>query len=384
MYTDVDKENAVKYAAAKEKLRLVTAIYKKAPHLASHLNIKLRDATNSDFIVLPELAKISKVVEVEITENLCTYLSCNPSKEKEPCLFNDVASYYYLGDNDFDLQCQPACFNLKPDLKNKIQSPQLTYTNNECRIVPPGLTQFLEKPYYRSSVIYERRVNDMPTGYSRYNRNESNNPGSNFGYKQNKTYCNYFDLDFLSNGECGLPAWGVAVEYSFGWRLINAIRSEKRIVFNNNIPFNLPEDLPKKPTEIPKKFTVEGWRKNINPTFEIPEIPELTKNILLTKRTNKTVKTDEFVTDFDTELNEMLKNTPTLIKLIAQFGFNYLTNEAIELIKKTCLSIVEQLSALLGKEATFFAQAIGSRTLIAALETTAIRSAVNISVQQLL
>jgi hypothetical protein len=123
----------------------------KAPHLTSHLAYTVKDATDQDLYIPHPLINASKVIKVEIGKELCELLSCNPAKEKEMCRPKDETSYYRVGDDGFDMLCQPACFNVSakptynPDETQQPDMPMLNYHDNTCRLVPSSMVTYLEK-----------------------------------------------------------------------------------------------------------------------------------------------------------------------------------------------------------------------------------------------
>lgn len=73
---------------------------------------------------------------------------------------------YYVGDDGFNVQCQPACFNTSykstynTDGVRSVDTPQLTWYNNSCLIVNDTITIYLEKPYFRSDILTFRQYFD--------------------------------------------------------------------------------------------------------------------------------------------------------------------------------------------------------------------------------
>lgn len=246
-----------------------------------------------------------KVITVDITKKACDSISCNPTKEDDVCKPYENASYYYVGDDKFDLQCQPACFNTKqkkiyaPDGKQATETPFLNFNNGKCRYVPTPMVSYLEKSFYRSQTIYEKRVNDMPTGFSRI---KSDNPfGSGFDYEFNKSYCGYYDLDFLENGNCGESWLGFLADSVIGMHFINAVKSVPGLIFNNNKPFDIPAGVPALPESIPKNKTVDGWKNDINSEFIVPELIDTTpKEINLQNISNSRHRLDYLHNNFHT------------------------------------------------------------------------------------
>jgi hypothetical protein len=280
-YTNEDINNATKFADYNTKVRLLNAMYQRAPHLVSHLSIETRDATHDDFYVPIALSGIAKVIRIEFTKPLCDALSCNPSKETDMCKPTDKASYYYVGDSSFDVQCQPSCFNTaykntyNTDGSRAVDVPMLNWYRNECRIVNSNVITWLEKTFYRSDTKYERRLNDMPTGFSRTTTSNSdeNQFGSGYTYTMNRAYCEYYDRSFDSeNRTCKTELWETVLDAIVGMSLINNIRSSIRMLSNGERPFDYPSSLPKLPERVPDVYTLSGWRNNVNKDFVIPKL----------------------------------------------------------------------------------------------------------------
>lgn len=276
-FTEDDIVASGRFAEANNTIRLLKKMTEKAPHLATWLNVNIRDAMNEEFYIPSSLKHASKIVTVEITETLCELISCTPVKEQDTCNPNEVASYYYVGDSGaVDVQCQPSCYHsaakisYNEDGARATDVPQLNWNNkqNKCRIVNSNITSWLEKPFYRSDTKFEIRVNDMPTGFS---RTESSNPyGVGYTYKSNKTYCKYYDRTMDNDGACSMTIFEKTLDAIVGMNLINTIKSSIRMLTNNNVPFPLP-DLPPKP-KLKNIHTLDGWKNNINKSFVLPEL----------------------------------------------------------------------------------------------------------------
>lgn len=278
-YTELDILNSSRYAEYNTRVRLLQRMHARAPHLTSWLNVRARDATNEDYYVPKALERSSKVLEIEMTKTLCEALSCTPVRQRDVCRPNEPASYYYVGDSAYDVQCQPACFNTATkatygtDGTRSADTPQLNWHAGKCRIVNSSTVSWLEKTYYRSGTHYEYRLNDMPTGFSRVPDTE--NPfGSGFTYKPNPTYCGYYDRRMQANGACTMTAWEYVLDSVIGMSLIDTVRSAVRVLTNGNRPFELPEDLPKLPNKLDPRHTLEGWRANVRKDFVVPPVLE--------------------------------------------------------------------------------------------------------------
>lgn len=278
-YTELDILNSSRYAEYNTRVRLLRRMHARAPHLASWLDINVRDATSADYYVPKALKSTSKVMDIRMTKTLCEMLSCTPVRENDVCRANQAANYYYVGDDAYDVQCQPACFNTavkatyNTDGSRGADTPQLNWHSGKCRIVNSSTVSWLEKTYYRSGTHYEYRLNDMPTGFSRI-PDTTNEFGCGFTYRPNATYCKYYDRHIEPNGACEMSAWEYVLDSVIGMSLINTVRSAIRVVTNDNRPFELPTNLPKLPTKLEPIHTIEGWRANIRKSFEVPPLLE--------------------------------------------------------------------------------------------------------------
>ncbi|ACH96256.1 p74 protein [Oryctes rhinoceros nudivirus] len=311
-YTQTDIEASSKFAEANNYIRIVQKLYERAPHIASWLEISIRDATNDDYYIPATLKDSAKVVSVKIPEKLCTLLSCTPMKERDTCKPNEAASYYYVGTEQYDVQCQPSCYHLAAKISyddsgaRAVDIPQLNWNKmqQECRLVNSAMVSWLEKTFYRSDTKYELRVNDMPTGFSRI---ESDNPyGCGWTYKTNAAYCQYYDRTLQSDGSCDMTLLEKIVDAVIGQTLINYVKSSIRMLTNNGVPFALPSNLPTLPSELKPEHTLEGWRNNINADFVVPELidtkPKLesaySESMSRGRRKKRNVDTAETIHDF--------------------------------------------------------------------------------------
>lgn len=433
-YTAVDIENASKFADYNVTVRLLERMYKKSPHLTSWLNVTVRDATDTDFYVPATLQHVARVISVQLTETACKMLSCNPMKEKTNCQPNEVASYYRVGDDGFDVQCQPACFHTAvkqsydKDGSRASDTPMLNWNDGKCHIVNGPIVAWLEKPFYRSETKYELRVNDMPTGFSRIA--DSSNPyGSGITYRTNDAYCQYYDRVREANGSCEMSLWEQIVDPLLGMSLVNAVRSSVRMMSNGNKPFDEPTNLPDFPKELPPMYTYNGWKANVNPDFKLPSTIDPTpvhpdRNARRRRRRDtsptttqaderRRIETETFRDPENVsgmmqgfiyagrhpseESTRVIEPTPpedpklpkwreTLKKVFTgilhvlttdefwnQVVIDTVVSNVLDRMKGLCAKLVEKLSALLTKDAVKTLGAMGIRVLSTAIESTAIR-----------
>lgn len=401
-YTPVDIRAAMKFAQANTNIRYLNALNNVAPHIVSHLKYEFIDATHEDYYIPLSIKHACKILKIEISEKVCEMLSCNKSKENDLCKPEDVASYYHVGDDKYDLQCQPACFHLKPttqyttDGKITPQTPMLSYHDGHCRYVPEPIISYLEKTFYRSKNIYEKRVNDMPTGFSRIV--SENQFGCGFDYKFNKSYCGYYDLDLLNNGGCGESWLGFVGDSLIGMHFINAVKSVPRLIFNNNKPFDLPKDTIKLPTSIPINKTIEGWKRDINKDFVIPELIDTTPhtinvNDVSNKRQemeflyHNNLKTEDPVNlnvsdDWLDKLSEALTNGINDLNLLEQIalqlGLDFVAQKALKMIVKKLSQLSAVVTKLLAEEMIILVRGVGSHVIAAAIRATATQAIIKL------
>lgn len=344
--TNEDLTNAQLFSAPNILIRQIQLAHSKNPWLISHLKITKRPATNKDYYIPKSLRDSSYVVKAEITEELCKMLSCNNIRERDTCQPETPASYYRVGDNAFDVQCQPACFNISTDVNKNFNlkgeripdSTMLNWHQNECRFVDTATIAWLEKTFYRSKILYEKRKNDMPTGFSRI---KSTNPyGCGFDYVPNETYCNYYDRTLQPDLSCNMTVWEKVLDSVIGMSLINFGRSVLR-TFQHGKPFDIPQNLPEFPNELPEMYrSVDNWKSNINKDFQIPEVINIKPNFRL-RRTRRDISNHEADDDDDdNDLNEHISEFTQLqmgIKTLKDYEWervNKLQAEANERLQK--------------------------------------------------
>lgn len=276
-YTAEDLANADKFAQYNYRVRLLAKMHERAPHLVSWLRVSWRPATDDDFYVPESLRSIARVIDVRYTETFCKMINCQSMKEQEPCVPNEEPSWYRVGDDSWDVQCQAACYNtaLKPTYdKNGARAadvPWVNYHRGECRLVPAAASN-LEKTFYRSQARYELRVNNMPTGFSRVKTDDPHSCG--FTYRNNPSYCAYFDQHWNpSTQDCQQTGLEYVVDAVLGMSLVNAVRSSIRQWTDASDQLPLPTGLPSPPQpRPPDMYRAKGWRANVDKSFVLPEL----------------------------------------------------------------------------------------------------------------
>ncbi|ABO45378.1 envelope protein P74 [Gryllus bimaculatus nudivirus] len=414
-FTAVDSKNARDYAQTNIIIRYIRKIYEKRPNIASEISYEIKDSER----YAPESLKDSnKEITVKLSKIMCNdLLSCNAAKETSMCTEKEEASFYRVGENEFDIQCQPACYNLgiKPSYnsegKRKTDSIRLNWNGDACHIVPDKAT-YLEKPFYRSATVYERRLNDMPTGFTRID-DSVNRYGCGFTYVPNKTYCGYYDKILESDLSCSLTWWEKGLDAIVGMSLINNIKSAVRTLYNDNKPFDEPSDLPPKPTTIPEINTLKGWENYRNPYFVLPELIDTTpksikNNVSTHSRRKREIEQAHNQSTFmkkrmglpidskqdsgylslqnldDNKINMYTNIVDAIVQNIiinkefwASVGVNIATEAALSGIKKMCTKIIEKVGLITGEKIITLGGSIGIKVVSEAVKSFAFKLIVN-------
>lgn len=382
MFTDADVQASNKFADTNTKIRTIRLLYQKVPHLASKLKYTVRDALPEDYYIPDAIKHACKVISVDLTEDLCLALSCNPTTESGMCRANMTASYYYVGDDGYDVQCQPACFNTAAKQtydqngSRVPDTPMLNYHSGKCRIVPSTLVSYLEKPFFRSDTVYEHRKNDMPTGFS---RTPSDNPyGCGLDYKTNATYCEYYDRTLQSDGSCDLRWWEEGLDAVVGMSLVNTAKSSVRMLTNGNRPFALPGNLPELPAALESKHTVDGWKQNVDRSFAVPELID-TKPVARSGRVKRDVghgspsadtAQDDWIERMKTVMLGLLEQAFTDRSFWTQMGVGIVSEAMLDNVKALCKKVIEKLSLSLVKRLPQTVTNVGANVLKAGLKST--------------
>lgn len=92
-YTLQDTLNAQTYSTQRRNLILLDLLYKKYPHITSHLKCEITQADpEKDYT--NKMADWSIMTKIEISETACEQLSCNSATMKGNCDRNQEAHYY--------------------------------------------------------------------------------------------------------------------------------------------------------------------------------------------------------------------------------------------------------------------------------------------------
>lgn len=408
-YTKSDVANAQKFSTANVRIRLLQKLFDKAPHLTSHLKVNIKDATDNDYYRPAALMDVCKVVDVEITKPLCELMSCNPAREQAMCTPNDHASYYYLGTDAFGIQCQPACFNVKEkksfDPKGTVipDTPMLIWHAEKCHYVTSPIVTLMEKPFFRSDIVYESLKNDMPTGFTR-TINDDDIYGSGIGYENNEAYCNYYNLIMNDKKECVQTTGQQIVSFVAGQNVIKDIKSSIRKVFTGRA-FPLPDNLPLKPESIPSQFTLSGWFSNVDDKFVVPPLIPIKMHTIdrnrhiLHARHRREADYFEYMASIGGETIKeitpfiwseiLLKLIRSVIKSLVDDPKKFeqiigmtVTPYILKQIQNLCLVIIEQLTDMLTRDFIAIAiEGIGSTVLREAMRSVCLRATVGMAIR---
>ncbi|XP_025192051.1 uncharacterized protein LOC112592254 [Melanaphis sacchari] len=389
-FTQTDLHHAEKFAKYNYLIRLLQLMHKKRPHLISHLRLYDRLATDADYYIPPALKDKCRVLDIALSERLCTKLSCNRTTERAPCAPDTEASYYWVGDDAYDVQCQPACFNVRAnktyrsDGTRGVDTPQLNYHKNSCRIVPDAVTAYLEKPFYRSSVQYEARVNDMPTGFSR-TRNDRDY-GCGFDYRNNAAYCAYYDRTLDKNGDCSYKWWETGLDAVVGMSFVNTVKSAIRQVNNTEIQKRLPAGLPDKPETLKPEHTVTGWRADVKSDFTIPPLLEIVDVNASQREQLKTRKKRSTTTDnkpVSAETREKIqKIMESVMKLLqssefwTSLGVSWVFDRSLKEVQRFSYRVFETVQKLLTLDFYKLVESAFSKSVLTATMQSTVRSAI--------
>lgn len=272
-FTEKDTQNASIYATERVKLELLNLLYKKAPHLTSHLQYTIQQADPiNDYFYESKFKPKAIKVNIDITETLCDKLSCKSVTETNTCNPNEVASIYRIGDNQFGVQCQPACFNLheRKTLDDGKTEPQMVHTvwnKNKCAILPVS-TIWLEHPFYRSDTKYEERVNNLVLGF---NKTYDPNTVSGLNYEFNEYYCKAFYEEFDPiKKTCDVSIWEKIAGDLIGATIIKYTKAAINAIQHTGSTIPPPDNLPPIP-KLSEKYLLPNWLNDINPKFKVPD-----------------------------------------------------------------------------------------------------------------
>lgn len=267
--TAVDERNAQQYALNELRLARITHLFKKFPHIGSHLKYEIKPA---DYPHPPELK--AKLVEVTITQTLCQMLTCNTATPDQPCTAASLAQFYRVDESTFEVACQPACYHLLPKAvydKNNKEVPHimpLTWNpkTSKC-VLTSAMKTWMELPLYRSTERYAERVNNIPLGFSPIVTQQTQ---SGVGYRVNEAYCTVFN-DNWKDGECKESLDNTIVGAVIGNTLYNYIKAGVNVAITGH-QYPLPSGMKPQPDTPPMQ--VDAWLKNVDSSFQPPPPPE--------------------------------------------------------------------------------------------------------------
>ncbi|QLI62432.1 P74 [Dikerogammarus haemobaphes nudivirus] len=275
-YTTQDVDNAIEYSNQRLSLKFLNLMYNKYPHLTSYVEYELKQADpDNDYYYTESFKPWAITMHTKVNSILCEKISCNSAKETTACRKSDGSSYYRVGTDQFERNCEPACFNLVEDPafdeetgEEQTHMVRTNYHNDKCIIVPPGLI-WHELPFYRSNEVYEQRMNDLPLGFNRDVDLPYTYSGRN--YKYNKLYCDaYYDQWSEEKQTCITTVWERILYAVVGESITKMVKAGiDGIQSGPPSGYELPPDLPDYPP-IDIIWTVDGWKKDINYNFILP------------------------------------------------------------------------------------------------------------------
>jgi len=439
-FTATDIQNASLYSAQRLMLANIVTLYRKYPHIGSHLEYNIRKADpETDYYYPSSFEHRAIMVDVKINQKLCEKLSCNFATPTGHCDPTSTAKYYRVGDtNNVELACQPACYNLlnKPTFddtgKEIAHMTRLTYHNDNCALVPNS-TVWAELPFFRSSEKYEQRVNDLPLGF-----NPKPNPlnSSGIGYTYNKPYCDAFFDSFDPKNEICIAKWyEELLNIVIGENIIKMVKAGITTLSSSGSTIPLPAGLPDVPLTDPK-FELQKWFEDIDGDFVVPnpdadytkdiiyfekkrtmvhdaKLEELhikyknylpgsniNRNISVDKRRAielsnvyksaqqrqqrpiaATLSTDEVLSTINMIVLTLLEELFTDPKFIAAIAIDVVLDRTLDLIKKQAKSIVSLSASRLAELMTALSKPIGRNLFSAALRTTVTQTVVKMTLK---
>lgn len=276
-YTTQDIDNAIEYSNQRLVLKYINLMYIKWPHLISHMEYEIVQADPENDYYFTDLFQPWAIrVETKLPSKLCEKISCNSAKEKTTCVRNETASYYRVGDDaNFERHCEPACYHLSDDPiydeetgEEQTQMIRLGYYKDRCVILPPALV-WQEFPFYRSTEVYEERMNDLPLGFNRDTDLAYTYSGRS--YKYNKNYCDAFYDQWDGGKEKCVVKWYERILYAVVGEAITKMVKAGIDAIGGGPPsgYDIPNNLPEIPA-IEDVWTYAGWKGDINLNFIVP------------------------------------------------------------------------------------------------------------------
>lgn len=276
-YTTQDMDNAIEYSNQRLVLKFINLMYVKWPHLISHMEYEIVQAdSENDYYYTTLFQPWAIKVETKLPAKLCEKISCNSAKQETTCVRNETASYYRVGDDThFERHCEPACYHISDDPvyddetgEEQTQMIRLGYYRDRCVILPPALV-WQEFPFYRSSEVYEQRMNDLPMGFNRDTDLAYTYSGRN--YKYNKNYCDAFYDKWDPDKQTCVVKWYERILYAVVGEAITKMVKAGIDAIGGGPPsgYSIPDNLPEIPA-IEDVWTYTGWKGDINQNFIIP------------------------------------------------------------------------------------------------------------------
>jgi hypothetical protein len=400
-FTQTDIINASRFAEERTRLFLLEALNRKFPHIASHLEYKIRAADHeTDYFFPRSLNNRAIISEVIINKKLCEKLSCSFAHPRGSCTSENEAFNYRVGDSaNFQTACQPSCFNLLPvatyneDGEENPHMTRVVYNENGCVFVP---TSFIwsELPLFRSSEIYETRVNDLPLGF---NEKTLANSSSGIGYEYNETYCrSFFDEWDPQRRICYTRWYQMLLNVVIGENIVKMARAGITALQNNGNSIPPPINLPPMPPLDPKHL-LSNWIKDIDPNFVVPDPNGNNDDIInsvststkqkLRPLTNHTISHVNQPFDLDI-INATLDVILALLEalftdpyFIASIGVDILLDQLLSGIRKASLAIIKRMGPLVNNFLRTLFTPMPSRVLTMALRSTMTRMVIQVAIK---
>lgn len=375
-FTLVDISNATLFANARLRLFTLEQLNQKYPHLISHTRYTIRQADYQDDYFYPSRLNNRAIVsDVFITQKLCEKLSCNIAGPKGNCTRTDEAYNYFVGDDGtINVACEPACFNLttNPTFNDDgVENPHMIRTkfnNNNCVFVPSGYI-WAEIPLFRSTEIYETRVNDLPVGF-----NQTTEPftASGLSYKYNETYCKAFFDNWDPNQKICYTTWVQQIfNVVIGEQITKLTKAGIHALKNSGNTIPSP-DLGTVPP-IDEKFKLQNWLLDIDESFQVPDADADNDKIINLHGKQrlspiipqKTTNVIESTTDDD--INDIILNIlngiiDILIQMfkdplfVAAIGSDILIDAILSAVKSGSKTVINRIGPIL---TTFLSRGIG-------------------------
>lgn len=359
-YTNKDLDNAINYSNNRYTLRIINTMFQKFPHLISHLEYSIEQADfDTDYYYPASFSKRAIKVVTNIPQKLCSKISCNGVMAESICTKNTPASYYNIGDSsEFKRQCEPACFNLLKDPvideetgEEQIQMMTLDYNDTNGCIILPTSYIWHEHPFFRSDVVYAKRLNDLPVGFN-YDTPDLQTY-SQRTYKYNKSYCDAY-YDQWNGTTCVKKFWEVVLYAVVGESIVKMVKGGIQNIENGYKSSYPPVTLPSIP-DIEDVWTVEGWQGDIDTDFVLPpveyEIPDAPRQFVQREnleRNHQSLHVDDYVkrVEFIKKIKNQQSQISSTLRRKLETNFDVKLNrfeiKEIDGVKKSTVTLISK------------------------------------------